>query len=75
MAGEGGFEPPHAESESTVLPLDDSPTEEELGNNNTGAAIFQTVSTKTAAQAAKRRGDGRRPFPFPGVRSSQRGRG
>ncbi len=25
MAGEGGFEPPHTDSESAVLPLDDSP--------------------------------------------------
>ena len=27
MAGEGGFEPPHTDPETAVLPLDDSPTE------------------------------------------------
>lgn len=25
LAGDGGFEPPHTESESVVLPLDESP--------------------------------------------------
>ncbi len=25
LAGEGGFEPPHTDPESAVLPLDDSP--------------------------------------------------
>ena len=28
MAGEGGFEPPHTDPETAVLPLDDSPTEQ-----------------------------------------------
>jgi hypothetical protein len=27
VAGEGGFEPPHTDPETAVLPLDDSPTE------------------------------------------------
>ncbi len=31
LAGEGGFEPPHTDPESAVLPLDDSPAHHYVG--------------------------------------------
>lgn len=36
LAGDGGFEPPHTESESVVLPLDESPVADSVPAESAG---------------------------------------
>lgn len=36
LAGDGGFEPPHTESESVVLPLDESPVADSVQAESAG---------------------------------------
>ncbi len=51
MAGEEGFEPPLAESESAVLPLDDSPMFKHIATNLYG--YRQTQKSRRLAPALK----------------------
>lgn len=42
LAGDGGFEPPHTESESVVLPLDESPVADSVQAESLPASSSQT---------------------------------
>ena len=53
QAGEGGFEPPHTDPESAVLPLDDSPMRsgKRASDYSKGIRIWQKEIAMSAARA------------------------